>query len=80
MSRLNPYEVLGVSPSMSEVEIKSRYRKLVKMYHPDASGGNPTKFMEIQKAWEDLKSLGDRAFGRKIGRPTHVSLFRFRRI
>ena len=78
--RATPYDVLGVNPSMSEAEVKSQYRKLVKMYHPDGSNGDEKKFREVQQAWEELKSYGDRAFNRKIGRPTHKTLFTFRRI
>lgn len=32
---MNPYEVLGVSPSASPEEIRSAYMALVKKYHPD---------------------------------------------
>lgn len=32
---MNPYEVLGVSETATEDEIKSAYRLLVKKYHPD---------------------------------------------
>ncbi|MCR5808892.1 MAG: J domain-containing protein [Clostridiales bacterium] len=32
---MNPYEVLGVSPSASQEEIRSAYMALVKKYHPD---------------------------------------------
>ncbi|MBR3382730.1 MAG: DnaJ domain-containing protein [Clostridia bacterium] len=32
---MNPYEVLGVSPSASQEEIREAYMKLVKKYHPD---------------------------------------------
>ena len=32
---MNPYEVLGVSPSASAEEIREAYMKLVKKYHPD---------------------------------------------
>ena len=32
----DPYQVLGVSQDASEEEIKKAYRKLSRMYHPDA--------------------------------------------
>lgn len=75
----NPYDVLGISVESSKEEAKSAYRKLVKKHHPDR-GGDVKEFMKVQKAWELLDSLGDKAFNRKIGKPTHKTLFTFRRV
>ena len=47
------YEVLGVSKSATKDEIKSAYRKLAKVYHPDnKQTGDEAKFKEIQEAYD----------------------------
>ncbi|ADX98009.1 DnaJ domain-containing protein [Mycoplasma suis] len=50
------YNVLGVSRSASQDEIKKAYRKLAKEYHPDInkSAGAEKKFKEINEAYEVL--------------------------
>lgn len=75
----NPYKILGVNPSMSLDEIKSKYRKLAKIYHPDRVNGDQDKFIEIQEAWEFLKSSGSKNFNKNMGIVTHETLFTFRR-
>jgi curved DNA-binding protein CbpA len=37
----DPYQVLGVTKSASEAEVKSAFRKLAKKLHPDAN--KPTR-------------------------------------
>ena len=36
----NLYDILGVSKSASQNEIKSQYRKLARKYHPDLNKDN----------------------------------------
>ncbi|MDH4379032.1 MAG: DnaJ C-terminal domain-containing protein [Vampirovibrionales bacterium] len=48
------YQLLGVSRSASEKEIKSAYRKLARQHHPDSATGNENKFKEINEAYEVL--------------------------
>lgn len=55
----NLYQVLGVSKTASEAEIKSAYRKLARKYHPDVNKDNQEfadKFKEISCAYDILGS------------------------
>lgn len=57
MAKRDYYEVLGVSKTASEEEIKKAYRTLAKKYHPDVSSDPKASdlFKEINEAYEVLK-------------------------
>ena len=51
------YEVLGVSKTATDDEIKKAYRKMAKKYHPDLHPGDKeaeAKFKEVNEAYEVL--------------------------
>ena len=51
----DPYRTLGLAPGASLNEIRSAYRRLAKLYHPDAAGERALpRFLAIQAAYERL--------------------------
>jgi len=58
-SKRDYYEILSVSRSSTEAEVKSAYRKLALKYHPDKNPGDKSaeeKFKEATEAYEILKN------------------------
>lgn len=56
----NYYDILGVSKNASFDEIKKAYRKLSLKYHPDKTGGEDSKFKEINEAYSVLSDQPQR--------------------
>ena len=53
------YDLLGVSKTASQDEIKKAFRKLALKMHPDR-GGDTEKFQELNKAYEVLSDAEKR--------------------
>ena len=64
MSKRDYYEVLGVSSSASEAELKKAYRTKAKELHPDRNSDNPnseSQFKEVNEAYDVLKDQNKKA-------------------
>lgn len=48
---------ISVSKSASDPEIKKAYKRLSKKYHPDKSGGNKDKFVDVARGKVALSSF-----------------------
>lgn len=70
MSKRDYYEVLGVTKTATEVELKGAFRKLAMQHHPDKNPGNKEaeiKFKEINEAYQVLSDPQKRAAYDRFG-------------
>lgn len=64
MSKKDYYELLGVSKTASQDEIKKAYRRLAMKHHPDRTANDPAseeKFKECKEAYEVLSDESKRS-------------------
>ena len=55
----NYYHILGITPNASKAEIKTAYKHLAKLYHPDKHSGNlkyEEQFKLINEAYQTLSN------------------------
>jgi molecular chaperone DnaJ len=70
MSKRDYYEILGVSRTCTEVELKAAFRKLAMQHHPDRNPGDADcehRFKEINEAYDVLKDGDKRAAYDRFG-------------
>jgi len=76
MASKNYYEILGVSKTASDEEIKKAYRSLAKKYHPDLNQNNPEaaeKLKEVNEAFEVLSNKTKRSNYDNYGDPNGMA-------
>ena len=64
MAKRDYYDILGVSKTATDDELKKAYRKMAIKYHPDKNPDDPQaedKFKEAAEAYEVLSNADQRA-------------------
>ncbi|CAB4409943.1 unnamed protein product [Rhizophagus irregularis] len=65
---LDLYETLQLTPSATEADIKSKYKKLALKYHPDKNGSTKTEeWTNLLKAYQTLSDKNSRALYDNFG-------------
>ncbi|MDR3151492.1 MAG: molecular chaperone DnaJ [Holosporaceae bacterium] len=73
----NYYEILGLTKTASDGDIKKMYRKLAMQYHPDRNKGDKAaeaKFKEINEAYETLKDPQKKAAYDRYGHSAYKNM------
>jgi curved DNA-binding protein CbpA len=67
MMAADPYSVLGVTSTVTDVELRAAYRRLVKLHHPDHNRGSAdaaARFEAVQAAYAQVLQLRAAGAGR----------------
>lgn len=62
-------QILGIDPGATTKQIKSAYRQLSLIHHPDKNNGNDEMFVKVAKAYEALTDETARENYEKYGNP-----------
>src|SRR6187200_409639 len=71
-SQISEYDLLGVKPKASMLEIRTAWLRLVKELHPDIAADDPSaneRLKAINRAYQGLKSTEQREMARRAQRP-----------
>jgi len=74
MEKRDYYEVLGVSRTANDQEIKSAYRRLAMRYHPDKNPNDATAEEKFKEAAEAYSVLADQEQRRRYDRFGHAGV------
>jgi len=74
MNKRDYYEILGVSRTASDQELKSAYRRLAVRYHPDKNPDDPTAEERFKEAAEAYGVLSDPDQRRRYDRFGHAGV------
>lgn len=74
MSKRDYYEILGITQTAAETEIKSAYRRLAVKYHPDKNPGDAAAEEKFKEAAEAYSVLSDADQRRRYDRFGHAGV------
>ena len=72
------YSTLGINRNASQDEIKKAYKKMSMQHHPDRTGGDDSKFKEINEAYQTLNDPQKKQMYDQFGTADPSQQFQYR--